>query len=751
MLPTPSHRHVLCLGILLSALTALLLPRPALAVPAWSAYHGKTSAEHQAQFTALSGQGYRMTSLSVYGDPGDPRYAAVWVKKDGPPWQGFHGMSGSDYPAYFNTWVNKGYRPTLLSATGSGASAIYAGVFEKDSRPFSALHGATESLFRDQCDWAQNNGYRLDWAAVYGLPGSPLYAGVWVQNTPRVPWTYTLGDTAEQYQGVFNAFTGAGIRPGLTTLSSSGKYLGIWLDQPIGDWVAIHGATSDQYQAELDTLKTQGFYPLHVQGGGSGSDTRYAALFVRQEEPVAWQWNVTGQAAPGLSAFDDWAKALMQGSNVRAASLAIARNGRLVFAHAYTWAEPGYPITQPDSLFRIASCSKPLTSIGIHQLFQQGKLTLNDTAQSVLNLTTPSGKAPVDARFGGMTVAQLLSHLGGWDIAALGFDPMFHDAEVSKSFSNVLPVSKGMIASDMAGRMLSYTPGDLSVYSNFGFSLLGQILEAKGGGRSYTDLMKASIFAPLGVTRPTLGHSLLTQRAPGEVKYHPYTPWLAGSVMTPGSPLVYGPYGGFSIENMDSHGGWIMAPADYAKVLAAFDRGSGNPLLAQPAIDTMWSQPLPVKYPNLLRGWFSLNLPTASGGHVMAVQHNGRLSGTNSLVLHRLDGLSFVLFLNQDVPQGMYAETQGTELNALANKVSAWPTTDLFPSLGIPSFTSSPVIGDLNQDGRLTISDVLLALRGLIGLTTLTPYQQAAADANGDGKLTVQDILLLLRALSRTP
>ena len=45
----------------------------------FQAYHGVTSAQHQTNFDKWSAQGYRMISLSVYGDPGNALYAAVWV------------------------------------------------------------------------------------------------------------------------------------------------------------------------------------------------------------------------------------------------------------------------------------------------------------------------------------------------------------------------------------------------------------------------------------------------------------------------------------------------------------------------------------------------------------------------------------------------------------------------------------------------------------------------------------------------
>src|SRR5215475_2791234 len=63
----------------------------------FQAYHGVTAAEHQAKFNLLSGQGYRMISLSVYADPGDARYAAVWVQRSGPAWAAVHGLDGAGY------------------------------------------------------------------------------------------------------------------------------------------------------------------------------------------------------------------------------------------------------------------------------------------------------------------------------------------------------------------------------------------------------------------------------------------------------------------------------------------------------------------------------------------------------------------------------------------------------------------------------------------------------------------------------
>src|SRR6516164_520275 len=110
----------------------------------FQAYHGVTAAEHQAQFNALSAQGYRMISLSVYGDPGDARYAAVWVQRPGPAYVAVHGVNAAGYQSFFNNWTAKGFVPVIVSATGPAGSAIFAAVFEQGiSGPWLARHGMT--------------------------------------------------------------------------------------------------------------------------------------------------------------------------------------------------------------------------------------------------------------------------------------------------------------------------------------------------------------------------------------------------------------------------------------------------------------------------------------------------------------------------------------------------------------------------------------------------------------------------------
>src|SRR5678815_3308534 len=110
----------------------------------FKAYHGVTGAQHQTHFNSLSAQGFRIISLSVYGESGDPRYAAVWVQRPGPGWAAAHGVDSAGYQSFFNNWTAKGYVPVLVSATGTSSNAIFAAVFGQGiAGAWRARHGMT--------------------------------------------------------------------------------------------------------------------------------------------------------------------------------------------------------------------------------------------------------------------------------------------------------------------------------------------------------------------------------------------------------------------------------------------------------------------------------------------------------------------------------------------------------------------------------------------------------------------------------
>lgn len=687
-------------AISLSVLGCKTLPPQLPSGNDYVAYYNRSTSYHQQQIEHLSRQGYRPISLSLYGDPAQPLYAAVWLKSAGNAWYTFYNLNAANYQNLSLTWARRGYRPTILTATGAQKTAIFAGLFEKDTTPFLVKYHLGTTGQDDIFDaapteptsiqywqnWANNNKYILRWGALYGDAAQPLYAGIWEQNSSNVSWNWfsAFAESSDLFQQRLQAESEQWIRPAFVAISPDQRVWSVFRDDVIGPWTMHNLLTSSQYEAQLASSKRQGYYPLVVQGSGSGNTTRFSALFVKRSQPEPRQWRATGTSAPSLATFDTILQKYMQQYGIRGGSLAIARQGKLVFARGYTWAEPDYPETEPTSLFRTASCTKPFTSIAIHQLIERGLLTLDTPTQQVLKLTTRDGHAPVDPRFNEIRVWHLLSHAGGWDLNAT-FDPLFDDATIAQALRVPLPITKYQMATFMTGQPLQFDPGTKAIYSNFGYSLLGQIVE-KLTGQRYEDALQQSIYRPLGLTRPRLGRTLLSQQAPGEVRYHAQYPFIAQSVMTPEQPFVPAPYGGANEELGDASGDQTMAACDYARMLAAFDLGAANPLLKPATVETMWTEPPALAGSNILRGWFKGTL--ARG--LTAIGHNGDSFGSTTMIFRRSDNISFVVFFNHDFGVSLPIDGAGNVLsNALsdaADEVSVWPGGDLFPSVGIPTF-----------------------------------------------------------------
>lgn len=662
-----------------------LLSVPALAQVA--AYHDVDGAAHQIQFDTLSNSGYRPIALTAYGTTGSPLYAAVWVHRAGPNFIGFHGLTSGEYQALLA--ANQAtHAPTILTARGTGGDARFAGVLEATGYAAYARHNVTLEQLKTEVSAAYDNGWKIATVDVYGSAADPRYVAAFEPIVGFEGWGWYRADGASDHQARFEAMTQSWVRPERVAFNDdSSKFVTLWSDTYVGQCIAHHDMTSAQYQALADQYWNQlGYYPVDVQASGSGNGRRFAAVWAATDRPLPRQWTTTGANPPELAAFDAWMQDYMQNNAIHGASLAIVKDHRLVLGKGYTWAPQGYPITQPTSLFRIASCNKPLTSIAIHQEIQKNPAQLDYGSSMASYFGNP---AFTDTRCNDITVQHLLQHQGGWDRSDTGsnYDPMFIDSTVANSLGVPLPVSPTDIRTYMQGQMLDFSPGTDFEYSNYGFTLLGRILEARIPGQTFAQILQSRVFGPLGVTRPRVGRSHRADAFANEVLYHPRVYGISQSVNDVDRPWVASQYGGWNQPNMDAHGAYVMAAPDFAKVLAAFDLGVFNPLLGQTATTDMWTVANGAN--SLCRGWWKEVVSDGSGGTFDMFWHNGILQGTRAFIGRREDGLSFVVFANGD---GGLGSGQGEQLSDLANTIRSWPTHDLFPSVGIPSFR---VIDDL--------------------------------------------------------
>ncbi|MBK8097669.1 MAG: serine hydrolase [Planctomycetes bacterium] len=645
-----------------------------------AAYHDRTAAQHQAQVAALTGAGYRPISLALYGTTATPQYAAVWVQRNGPAFLPFQDLTAAQYQALLDANA-PAMVPTLVTALGTAANPRFSGVLEQTGYGAWAQHGLTVQGMADAVTAARGANWRLRSADVYGTSGDPRFVVTFQPNPQQVGWGYYLASDAQDHQDRFTGMDQLYGRQTIAAFNDDGsQFLSCWEDTLVGGGPIHHDMTSATY----DTLANQYWnqdnrYPINVCASGNGSGARFSAIFASTDVPQSRQWTVTGQAVPALAAFDTWVQTFMQQGGVRGAQLAIVKDGELKLARGYTWAEPGYAPITPTNIFRIASCTKPLTSIAIHRAIAASPIAFNYDTTMASMFNNPNF---VDPNNNITTIEHLLRHRGGWDRSQNGsnYDPMFIDTTVANAANVSLPITTTQIRQYMQNQPLDFVPDNNGAYSNYGYSLLGRIVERRNPGKTYAQVIDDQIFQPLGITRPRIGGAHRDQRLPGEVLYHPLTLSLARSVNDADQPFVPRHYGGWNHANMDSHGAYVMAAADFAKVLAAFDLGVFNPILHPTQTAAMWDQ---TGTSGTLQGWFLNTVGDGVGGTLALREHNGILPGTRAYVGRREDGISFVLFTNGDRALG---GTEGEELSDLANLVSAWPQHDLFGSVGVGGF-----------------------------------------------------------------
>ena len=162
----------------------------------------------------------------------------------------------------------------------------------------------------------------------------------------------------------------------------------------------------------------------------------------------------------------------------------VARNGKTVFAEAYGMADREKKT--PNTLktrFRLGSMNKMFTGVATLQLVQSGKL---DLKAPFGNYLTDYPNKDVASK---VTVEQLLTHTGGTgDIFGPEFDKRRLELKTLRDYVTLY-----------GQRAVEFEPGSRWQYSNYGFLLLGVLIE-KVSGQSYYDYVRDHIFKPAGMT-----------------------------------------------------------------------------------------------------------------------------------------------------------------------------------------------------------------------------------------------------------
>jgi CubicO group peptidase (beta-lactamase class C family) len=392
---------------------------------------------------------------------------------------------------------------------------------------------------------------------------------------------------------------------------------------------------------------------------------------------------MTGAHRAELGPFDELMTSFVKEQHVPGAALAVTKEGRLVYARGFGGADrEGHQTVAPNALFRIASISKPITAAAVLHLVENNRVGLDDTVWHLLKLAESA-----DARWKNVTLLHLLQHTGGWD-RDVSFDPMFRYRRIAEALKVSLPIEPQHIIQFMLTQPLDFDPGTRYAYSNFGYCLLGRVIEHVTGS-TYEHYVQKHVLRLVGIGRMRLGKTPLAERAHGEVMYYDERDREGPAVVGNIGAAVPLPYGAWSLEVMDAHGAWLASAVDLVRFASAFDEPGKCPILRADSVEKMFA------HPQGLAGYQADGSPHpayyACGWNVRPIGskgrrntwHAGALDGTSTLLVRRHDRTNWaVLFNTRNGPNGKSLSGQIDSLvHKAADQVTTWPKLDLFDQL----------------------------------------------------------------------
>jgi CubicO group peptidase (beta-lactamase class C family) len=239
----------------------------------------------------------------------------------------------------------------------------------------------------------------------------------------------------------------------------------------------------------------------------------------------------------------------MEKQHVPAAAIAVIRDGALVKAEGYGFADVEHRVpARADTVFKIGSVSKQFIATGIMLLVQDGKLGVGDKVSKYLQGTP--------ATWGAITIRHLLTHTSGIVREAPGFDVNRIQPDITV-IETAYPLP------------LRFTPGEKYEYCNVGYFILAEIIH-RVSGKPWAAFLTERVFVPLGMTatRVTTLGEIVPNRARGYA-------WRANTLQNEDDWPAVRPSGAF-----------LSTVLDLAKWEAAL---VGDQILKAPTKKEMWT------------------------------------------------------------------------------------------------------------------------------------------------------------------
>jgi len=336
--------------------------------------------------------------------------------------------------------------------------------------------------------------------------------------------------------------------------------------------------------------------------------------------------------------FDESINKFLDRWDIKGASVAVMKDNRLIYSKGYgvTNKSTQEPVNT-QHLFRIASASKLVTAITIMKMVDDGIIDLDEYVFGENGILSHFDEVK-DQQHHKIKVRHLLNHRGGWSWRDGDF--MFQSAKIKRIMELEGPPSEDdVIEFVLKHRRLRYRPGTQYAYSNFGYMLLGKIIEHKTNS-SYERYVVNNILEPNGIYGMRLSGNYEWERRPFEVHYYNHPGAYQFPSFDGNYESVEKPYGGSDINNLGAAGGWIANASQLAKLVTLVDPNNGYQLLSEESRKLMVSGD---NYKDAF-GW--------KGARGENYWRTGTLAGSACFINRKENGYTYAVILNSSVWMG---------------------------------------------------------------------------------------------------
>ncbi|KAL3882794.1 hypothetical protein ACJMK2_029101 [Sinanodonta woodiana] len=341
-----------------------------------------------------------------------------------------------------------------------------------------------------------------------------------------------------------------------------------------------------------------------------------------------------------VTRFNEIILNFMGEQGIPGSALTLSLHGKVVYRQGYGISGPGER-AMSTSLFRVASISKVLTAIGIMKLVEDGRLKLDSHVFGPKGLLPEYRVQQRNKNIQKVTVQHLLQHSGGWDREISG-DAVFYKLDkrlFTGKLKSLEPTSNEALVHFMMRKKLDFVPGKRHAYSNFGYLVLGLVIEQVTGMRYHEYI--SSILQKIGISGLKIGFATKELLHFQEVKYfNNRDPPVLPSVL-PQQGLVQPQYGSFFMETTGSYGGWVASAGDLVKILDSLNHSlSGPHILNADSVVAMLERPA-YEHGDT---WYGLGLDTEDAGQTYG--HTGAMEGTSTTLYRFRNGFTWAFLLN---------------------------------------------------------------------------------------------------------